>query len=246
MNHDANQSCEQQFLASPKNAFAIYQLKPDLSREYGFESLSRLTARGLSVEYSNYNCIHSVTLDKDVGNINQFLNRVFDHYNLYRPDDFKGHSVSVGDVIAVKVGTRITTHYVDDLGFTRIPKFLSDSQAVRTAPATIETLTEQLCIRMHSEYDAFLDELKNLSSEDVIERAYEKVLKEDLIVAVETGTFSKKQLEGLLSLESPLATAYGEWLSNDFGHMEMLRDTIETLADAEARHLQPKKKQHER
>ncbi len=246
MNHDANQTYEQQFLASPKNAFAIYQLKPDLSREYGFESLSRLAARGLSVEYSNYNCIHSVTLDKDVGNINQFLHRVFDHYNLYRPDDFKGHSVSVGDVIAVKVGTRITTHYVDDFGFTRIPKFLNDSQAVRTAPATIETLTEQLCTRMQAEYDALLTELKALPSEAVIERCYEKVLKEDLLLCVETGEFSKKQLEGLLSLDEPLATAYGEWLSNDCSHMELLQDTLETLANAEAKHLRPKEKQAER
>ncbi len=121
------------------------------------------------------------------------------------------------------------------------------SSSTRTvAPATIESLTELLHTRMQAEYDTLLAELKALPSEAVIERCYEKVLKEDLLLCVETGEFSKKQLEGLLSLDEPLATAYGEWLSNDCSHMELLQDTLETLANAEAKHLRPKEKQAER
>lgn len=84
---------------------------------------------------------------------------------------------------------------------------------------------------VQNEYDSFLAELKKMSAEEVMEHAYEKVIKDDLAVCIENGSFSQSEAKALCRKKYPLDFCYREWLDNDLSHMEMLRDTVSEAAE---------------
>ena len=63
------------------------------------------------------------TMWQDVPN-NEILEELFQMFNLSRPQDFEGHSLSVSDVIALKRNGEVSVHYVDSIGFKELPGFL--------------------------------------------------------------------------------------------------------------------------
>jgi hypothetical protein len=123
---------------------------------------------------------------------------------------------------------------------------MQDNALVRETPPTPErdtppepaeppqplTLREQLYEKMSAEYKGFLDEMKSKPASDVLEAAYEKVFKEDLLITIENSGFSDEQLSALLTLDTPLADLYWNWLDTDVSYMDMLRDSVDEYADA--------------
>ena len=71
---------------------------------------------------------------------NEVLEELFQMFNLSRPQDFEGHSLSVSDVIALKRNGEISVHYVDSIGFKELPGFL-DKQPER--PSVLMNLKEK-------------------------------------------------------------------------------------------------------
>lgn len=90
---------------------------------------------------------------------------------------------------------------------------------------------DQLYERMSAEYDDFLEELKTKPPGKIIEAAYEKVFKEDILMTFESGGFSDEQITALLALEEPLDSLYRDWLDTDASYMDILRDSIDSAAD---------------
>ena len=84
--------------------------------------------------------------------------------------------------------------------------------------------------KVQSEYDEFIENLKKLPSEKVINFSYEKVIKEDLVTSIESTNLDEIQAKSLYRLKYPLDYCYREWLDNDLSHMEMLEDTINDAA----------------
>ena len=84
--------------------------------------------------------------------------------------------------------------------------------------------------KVQSEYDEFIESLKKLPSEKVINFSYEKVIKEDLVTSIESTNLDEIQAKSLYRLKYPLDYCYREWLDNDLNHMEMLEDTINDAA----------------
>jgi len=101
-----------------------------------------------------------------------------------------------------------------------------------TEPSRPLTPQEQLCEKMSAEYKDFLDEMKSKPASDVLEAAYEKVFKEDLLLTIESGWFSDEEITALLSLDTPLAELYWNWLDTDVSYMDMLRDSVDDYAGA--------------
>jgi hypothetical protein len=105
-----------------KNAdtFAIYQLKDtDEMRDYRFESIESLEKRGLAVDSSNYVLAYTASLlPADT------LDSIYQQFNLDRPKDFAGYSLSISDVIVIQRDGEVSSHYVDSFGFTELPVFL--------------------------------------------------------------------------------------------------------------------------
>ena len=85
--------------------------------------------------------------------------------------------------------------------------------------------------KVQSEYDEFIESLKKLPSEKVIDFSYEKVIKEDLVTSIESTNLDEIQAKSLYRLKYPLDYCYKEWLDNDLNHMEMLEDTINDAAN---------------
>ena len=87
--------------------------------------------------------------------------------------------------------------------------------------------------KAQKEYDDVIAELKELPSEQVIERAYEKVIKENILCILEESQRDQKEAKALYLEKYPLDRAYQDWLKSDVSGTAMLRDSIDdTSIDA--------------
>lgn len=128
---------EAQQQAQDKDAFTIYQLKRgDETRDYRFEPYERLQAVGKAVDPANYDLIYTAPLAPDMT-----LESIFERFNLDRPADFKGHSLSVSDVVVLHQSGQNTAHYVDSIGYRQVPEFLQQREAERGS--VFEQLSQQ-------------------------------------------------------------------------------------------------------
>ena len=116
------------FFANPADAFAIYQLHDhESTHDHRFLSMSQLQAAGLNVERTNYEVVYAGALHHSSGKATpELLNDIFYRFNMERPEDFYGHSLSVSDIVALKVDGTVSAHYVDRYGFQELHGFLSD------------------------------------------------------------------------------------------------------------------------
>ena len=114
-----------------KDTFTIYQLKDgDGMRDYHFEPYDRLQAAGLSVEAANYNLIYAAELTPGTS-----LEDIYTRFNIDHPKDFKGHSLSVSDIVVLHQNGEDTAHYVDSFGYKEVPEFLQE-QTPQLTPDT--------------------------------------------------------------------------------------------------------------
>ena len=105
---------------SEKDTYSIYQLKDgDETWAYRFEPLDRLKRVGLHVDRSHYNFIYSGSLEKG-----ETLEDLYRRFNLDHPEDFRGHSLSVSDIVVLCQAGKVTAHYCDSFGFAEVPEFL--------------------------------------------------------------------------------------------------------------------------
>ena len=136
---------EHRFLETSTDSFAIYQLRSgEELRDYRFEGLEHLQKSGLSVEYDNYELIYTGLLTGFNGNQNYTLNKLYEQFNMNHPADFKGHSLSVSDIIALKVNGVVSSYYVDSFGFKEQPHFLPTQNYLETAEKSVEQNYNQL------------------------------------------------------------------------------------------------------
>jgi len=136
---------EQRFLKSPIDAFAIYQLKKDEElRDYRFEGLERLQKAGLSIEHDNYEMVYTAPMTDFNGSQSQTLNRLYEQFNINHPADFRGHSLSVSDMVALKTNGKLSFHYVDSYGFAEQANFLPQKNYIETAEKSTEQNYNQI------------------------------------------------------------------------------------------------------
>ena len=117
--HDKEQV--QKEVAEPdKDTFSIYQLKRgDETRDFRFEPYDRLAATGRTADRANYDLIYTAELTPGTS-----LENIYTRFNIDHPKDFKGHSLSVSDVVVLHQNGQDTAHYVDSSGYRQVPEFL--------------------------------------------------------------------------------------------------------------------------
>lgn len=122
----------EQAQAVPRDTFSIYQLKSgNATLDYRFEPLDVIRNNGLSVKPENYELVYTAPLtEKDS------LESIYTRFNIDHPADFKGHSLSVSDIVVLHQDGKDTAHYCDRFGFSQVPEFL---QPERAAEVTIPT-----------------------------------------------------------------------------------------------------------
>ena len=106
-------------LPQEKDTFSIYQLKrDDETVDLRFEPYDRLTAAGHTVDMANYDRIYIADLAPGTS-----LEDIYTRFNADHPKDFKGHSLSVSDVVVLHQNGQDTAHYVDSIGYKEVPEF---------------------------------------------------------------------------------------------------------------------------
>ena len=117
-----------------RDTFSIYQLKRgDETRDLRFEPYDRLTATGHAVDPANYDLIYSAPLAPGTS-----LEAIFTRFNIDHPKDFKGHSLSVSDVVVLHQNGQDTAHYVDSIGYRQTPEFLQPQNYLKHVEDIVE------------------------------------------------------------------------------------------------------------
>ena len=113
----------QRFLDAPGDAYAIMQLKQDSPRELHYSALDRIPAPPAP---SNYDVIYTGPIVCEQSQM-ATLERLYEIFNLNRPGDFTGHSLSVSDIVALKQDGVVSYHYCDSIGFKELPDFRQEN-----------------------------------------------------------------------------------------------------------------------
>lgn len=136
----------------PENGYAVYQLKPEPRyHSLRFASLSELRSlerregnhadAALGVTESRYDLVYSGMLSPALAahrTPEAILEGLYTRFNLNRPDDFHGHSLSVSDVIALNLNGKMECYYTDSFGFYKLPAFLEHENALKNAEMMLE------------------------------------------------------------------------------------------------------------
>ena len=121
------------FEAPQQGSFSIYQLRnEDSTRDYRFEPYDHLQAAGRTVDKANYMEVYAAPLTAGTT-----LEDIYRTFNVDYPADFKGHSLSVSDVVVLHQNGQNTAHYCDSVGFQQVPEFLRENP-LRTAELSTE------------------------------------------------------------------------------------------------------------
>ena len=154
-----------------KDTFSIYQIKGgDETRDFRFEPYDRLQAAGNVVDRANYELVYSAPLAPETS-----LEDIYTRFNIDHPKDFKGHSLSVSDVVVLHQNGQDTAHYCDSVGFQQVPEFLRENP-LRTA----ELSTEQ----NENMIDGVLNNALSLGELEAKAKAGEQISLTDLATAV--------------------------------------------------------------
>ncbi|WP_317854379.1 YodL domain-containing protein [Chakrabartyella piscis] len=122
--HTQSQLKEFAFEKNEDKSYSIYQLKhSDYTRDFRFEGVAHLERKNIDIEKSNFNNVYTGSFDDSLKDLskNEKLNSLFEKFNINHPQDFTGHSLSVGDVIGLKENTQVSYHFVDSYGFKEVP-----------------------------------------------------------------------------------------------------------------------------
>jgi hypothetical protein len=89
------------------------------------------------------------------------------------------------------------------------------------------TLQENLFEKLSIEYNYFIADLLDKPPGDILDAAYEKVIKADILYNFEGNELSDNETLALLAFEFPLDEMYLDWLDSDNSYMDVLRDSID-------------------
>ena len=111
------------FLEAPGDAFAVMQLKGSAPAELRYTGLNYLSQ---PPSPGNYDILYTGPI-ACAQNQSATLENLFEIFNINRPGDFTGHSLSVSDIIALKQDGVVSYHYCDSVGFQALPGFMSEN-----------------------------------------------------------------------------------------------------------------------
>ena len=105
--------------------FSIYQVPPGPEgRDLRYRSYEELQADGLSVNRKNYQLVYTAPLDKDTT-----LDEIYRRFNMEHPADYKGHSLSMGDIVVFRQDGKQTAYYVDEgADYRQVPEFFAQPE----------------------------------------------------------------------------------------------------------------------
>lgn len=118
-----------------QGTFKIYQL-PSGEKYHGvrFEDMEQLRKDGVQLNHDDYELVYEGEVGEFRGNAT--LEALYTQFNTKHPEDFRGHSLSVSDVIVISVDGKDTAYFCDSFGFTEMPEFFREKELVQEKPET--------------------------------------------------------------------------------------------------------------
>ena len=117
---------EANLLLGTRRTFGIYQIKDDSPGEnYAFMNMSFIESHGMQIKKEDYKLVYVGELLR-----NMSLEDIFERFNIDRPEDFRGHSLSVSDIVVLNDGEKVTAHFVDSISFEQLDSFLNLEEQV--------------------------------------------------------------------------------------------------------------------
>ncbi|WP_024858727.1 YodL domain-containing protein [Ruminococcus albus] len=143
-----------------KPAYKIYQLKGgEKYHDIRFRSMERLKAEGTELNQDDYDLVYKGEIEEFNGNAT--LEAIYTKFNIDHPEDFRGHSLSVSDVIVITDNGKDTAYYCDSFGFTGMPEFFREkvlTQEKEEDPLfRAKNLINDFCVDEYSEEADFSD-----------------------------------------------------------------------------------------
>lgn len=139
--HQQRIEYEQSPLAQPETPFSydIYQIREgNAYHSLRFANLSELEHMHQPVQKSNYEQIYTGTLSENSADgqssHTEVLESLYEKFNLQHTADYRGHSLSVSDIVVLHENGRDTAYFCDSIGFKEVPEFLQEENLV-----TLET-----------------------------------------------------------------------------------------------------------
>ena len=150
---------EKVFRDNPKDAYVIYQLA-EKSGNFPllFMGMDWLEQKGLPVDKSNYTALYTGDMPTSETSMG-VLEQIYVNFNLQRPADFTGHSLSVSDIVAMKQDGVISYHYCDNIGFRELPDFGKESP-LKNAEMLLEDDYSMIDGRINNGKSALAEEKK--------------------------------------------------------------------------------------
>ena len=130
---------EAQLLHGDTDKYGIYQLKDDPGlRDFHFAGTAELLKRGIlsddfrEIQPGNYNLVYAGELSDIYGQSQmEKLNAIYEKCNIDHPADYRGHSLSVSDIVVLHEDGENSAHFVDSYGFTKLPEFMRALEGVK-------------------------------------------------------------------------------------------------------------------
>lgn len=127
------------FLESATDAYAVLQLRDNVedNAQIMFASYSYLQKKEMEPEIDRYKVVYhgSITASED---INRQLEDLYVKFNIDHPEDFRGHSMSISDIVALKIAGEVSFHYVDSVGFQKLEHFMEPENYLKYAEMALE------------------------------------------------------------------------------------------------------------
>ena len=150
---------EKVFRDNPKDAYAIYQLADTAGTvPLLFMGMDWLEQKGIPVEKSNYTALYTGDMPTSETSMG-ILEQIYVNFNLHRPADFTGHSLSVSDIVALKQEGVVSYHYCDSIGFRELPDFGKESP-LKNAEMLLEDDYSMIDGRINNGKSALAEEKK--------------------------------------------------------------------------------------
>ena len=232
---------ETQLLYGDSDKYGIYQLKdiPEM-RQFQFSGTESLKRRGIikdnfdAIKPENYNLVYVGELSELQGRTQgATLEAVFEKFNIDHPADYKGHSLSVSDIVVLHEDGKNSAHFVDSFGFTGLLDFMRELEGVEeqekgeTEP---EVSTEEMQDASGHDvnHSARQNDLK-LDAEKAEQKNYTAVYAYGLNYAIEHGE-ADEYLDSR-KLDRECKGAIEDAIRQNFGGMRLKHDIVKPLAE---------------
>ena len=181
--------------APDKDTFSIYQLKRgDETRDFRFEPYDRLAATGRTAEQANYDLIYTAELAPGT-----FLEDIYTRFNIDHPKDFKGHSLSVSDVVVLHQNGQDTAHYVDSSGYRQVPEFLQPPEKENPLKHVEDTIEQN-----DNNFDGIINNTPSVDELEKKAKSGEQISLTDLADAIKAEKTCGKSKEEKPSIRAQL------------------------------------------